>query len=741
MKIFIWSLCLFASIQLASQTTANQHNYQYKIKRTTDEISIDGELNEAVWKSAQVAGNFIYSFPVDDRPSEEEYQTEVMVSYDDRNIYVAAILHGVGPYMIPTLKRDAGEFWSGEVFTVIFDPVNEKNLGFEFSTNTASVQFDNLVATNLGTRSNPNGSGFNTAWDNTWSCSSKSYEDYWVTEMAIPLKTMRYGKNKVWGINFGRNISANNSFHTWAPVPVQFMMPDLSYNGCLVWDEAPPISNSKVALIPYILASHSNEINPDKESINSLDIGGDAKIALTSNLNLDVTINPDFSQVDVDEQVTNLTTVNIRFPERRLFFLENSDIFSDFGIPPMRPFFSRRIGLDDDGNSIPILYGARLSGNLTSDLRVGLMNLQTASNDEFLGQNYSSLAFTQRLFGRSRIKGYFHNRQAFDEGEFSSTNYTRVWGMEFEYLSLDGSLRLNGGGGMSLTEDVSEKRGTYHWIISYNNRNITAYWNVMTIENNYVADIGFMMDQFHFNAVTEESIPLGYHHHFARFAYTTYPKAPAINTQSFRFRSVNDWTTESNTLFIGVLNASYGLNFANSASFEIGGERRYRQLLFPFGFTDAEPLPAGEYNWYTFNASYSSDNRKPFFWSAGVELGGFYNGKRQTYSAEINYRQQPWGNFSLGFDQNFLEFPDPFGSETLTLIGPKFEFNFSKDLFWTTFLQYNTQQDNFNINSRFQWQFSPLSNLFIVYSDNYAIEQWGPKNRALVVKLNYWLNL
>ena len=144
---------------------------------------------------------------------------------------------------------------------------------------------------------------------------------------------------------------------------------------------------------------------------DSLRVGGDAKIAITPSLNLDLTINPDFSQVDVDEQVTNLTTVNIRFPERRLFFLENSDIFSEIGIPPIRPFFSRRIGLDANGAALPITYGARLSGNVNKDLRIGVMNLQTRETEEFSGQNYTSLSVNQQVFGRSQIKGYFHNRQ------------------------------------------------------------------------------------------------------------------------------------------------------------------------------------------------------------------------------------------------------------------------------------------------------------------------------------------
>ena len=132
---------------------------------------------------------------------------------------------------------------------------------------------------------------------------------------------------------------------------------------------------------------------------------------------------------------------------------------------------------------------------------------------------------------------------------------------------------------------------------------------------------------------------------------------------------------------------------------------------------------------------------KSFFYTVGVDGGQFYNGDRLGLTLQLNYRHQPWGNFALNFVRNELEFPEPFGARSLTLVGPKVEINMSRNLFWTTFLQYNTQADNFNINSRLQWRFKPMSDLFIVYTDNYSVDVFGPKNRALVFKLNYWLNI
>ena len=265
------------------------------------------------------------------------------MAYDDKNIYVFAICHGKEPYLIPSLKRDGDGFFSSETFMISFDPGNERTTGFAFATNSEGVQLDNQLSGNLGTRSGGSNGGFNIAWNNIWKSETKKHGDYFTLEMSIPFKSLRFGDSKIWGVQFNRGISATNSFHAWTPVPLQFFGPDLGYNASLVWDEVPRRAKSNISLIPYTIATTTKDLEEGTPADNNFDVGLDAKIALTSSLNLDVTINPDFSQVDVDRQVTNLTTVNLRFPEQRIFFVENGDIYSDFGIPPMRPYFSRKI--------------------------------------------------------------------------------------------------------------------------------------------------------------------------------------------------------------------------------------------------------------------------------------------------------------------------------------------------------------------------------------------------------------
>ncbi|MEZ5044494.1 MAG: DUF5916 domain-containing protein [Saprospiraceae bacterium] len=722
-----------------------QDSYQLSIQRSNEKIVVDGILEEQVWQSNEKATNFWMSYPIDDKRAAEEIQTEVMVTYDDNFIYIAAICKGGGPYVIPSLKRDNPNFWQGDAFSVVLDPVNERSSGFSFGVNPAGVQTESLISGQTGRRGDQRPgqgpTGVNSAWDNKWFTNTKIYPDKWTLEMAIPFKSLRFGEKKTWGINFIRGHSKTNSFHTWSPVPVQFRGVDLGYTGALIWDNAPKKIKSNISFIPYALGGAFKDFEENLPVDKDFSFGADAKVAITSNLNLDVTINPDFSQVDVDEQVTNLTTVNVRFPERRLFFLENSDLFENVGIPPMRPFFSRRIGLDEDGNSIPISYGLRLSGNLNKDSRIGVMNIQTKEQEILPGQNYTSVAFQQRVLKRSTLKAYLHNRQAIEDGKFEFGDYNRTTGLEFEYQSLDGKWRSVGGYGLALSDGVKNDNYYYNSIISYDSRTISFYTNLAGVGNNYFSDMGFIPRFNHYDALRDTTIGIGFNHLFSRLGYTLYPKQTSnIISHQFYVRNNLDFAND-NRFIEDKLETGYNLSMRNSSSFSVVFYHYESNLLFPFDFTESEPLPAGRYIYNFFGVKYQTDQRKLLSLQAGIEMGNFYNGERTEYSLNLKYRVQPWGNFGLNFVQNELKFPEPYGEESLFLVGPKLEFNFSRNLFWTTFLQYNTQEDNFNVNSRIQWRFQPMSDLFIVYSDNYALEFWGPKNRGLVIKLNYWLNI
>ncbi len=724
--------------QKATQSLQNQ--YSVNIKKISEKVVIDGVLNESFWNQTDVAQNFWMCYPVDNQRITKDLDTEVRLAYDDQNMYISAVCYGDDNYIIQTLKRDI-DLPKGDAFGLVIDPVNEKTNGFAFGVSPAGVQSEILLTGRTGRRSNDDRGiqGANVAWDNKWFSEVKNYPDKWVVEMAIPFKSLRFKDDRqVWGINFFRIDAKSNSIHTWSPVPIEFWELDLGYTGALRWETLPKKAKSNISVIPYALGStYLDKETPEAKRENEFQAGVDGKVAVTASLNLDFTINPNFSQVEVDEQVTNLTLFDIRLPERRLFFLENSDIFEDFGIPPMRPFFSRKIGLDDDGNAIPILYGARLSGNVNNKLRIGLMNMQTKKTDEFLAQNYTAVAFHHQVLSRSVIKGYIHNRSSFDSSE---PDYNRNVGLEFQYRSPDGRVLAFGGGGKSFSPGLDGRDLFYNMAVGYDNRNISIYTNLAGVGTNYVADMGFINGQEYRDAVRDTTIRIGYNHSYTRFSYSWYPKSEKITSHEFSTRFILDLDTGLNTLNRD-LEIGYALNQSNTAKAQVTFNHTDVNLLFPFDFTDREPLPAGIYTNNISEITYDTDQRRKFVFKAGLMYGSFYGGTRTRYLVGLKFRAQPWGNFSINYEQNELKFPDPYGNESLILLSPRIEVNFSKALFWTTFLQYNTQRDNFNINSRLQWRFLPMSDVYLVYTDNYAVEFWGPKNRGLVLKVNYWINL
>ena len=196
--------------------------------------------------------------------------------------------------------------------------------------------------------------------------------------------------------------------------------------------------------------------------------------------------------------------------------------------------------------------------------------------------------------------------------------------------------------------------------------------------------------------------------------------------------SVNEYSTELN----------YFIQFLNTSDFYCNVHNNNVHLLFPTSFTDAKPLPKGNYSYNRFRIGYNSDFRKVFSFDINAGGGQFYNGTYNSVSAGINLRKQPHVNVGVNGEYNKLIFPESYGSRELFLLSSRVEINFNTAVFWTTFLQYNTQRNNFNINSRLQYRFRPMSDLFLVYTDNYFTDPLlKNKNRAIVFKMNYWLNL
>lgn len=708
------------------------------IHKSSEKISLDGNLDENIWKKANRYTDFWMKFPTNDTLADPK--TEIQVTYDDAFLYFSLkVTETKEGHSVQSLKRDQG-LRVADGIGIVLDPVNLKTNGFFFAVTPFNSQTEGLIGSNQ--------EDISFTWDNTWYSETKKFDGYWTAEVAIPFSILRYDETKrVWGINFIRSARSENEFHTWTNMPLQFRGFDLGYLGQMIWDNDLPKGGSKVSVNPYVLAG----INSDSETLvttdGTLSAGLDAKIAVSSSINLDLTLNPDFSNVDVDEQVTNLTRFSIFFPERRVFFLENDDLFSGFGIPPLRPFYSRRIG-SKDGQSVPILFGARLTGNLNKKLRFGIMNIQTGRKGESASDNITSLTFNQQILDRSLIKGYFINRTAFQNDNEKVNDvlgaFGRNGGLELNYSSKSGVTQAWAGTHFSIKPEVAGKNIFANFGGGHFGQNFVSFTDFTHAGRNYYADVGFINRIENYDAKRDSIIRLGFNFLYNETGYTWYYINGPLNRfsigtknflagdEQFKFNELNQSTIAS-------------WEFKNASSIGIGYNINRVNLLFPFSFVDdeqAEPLPAKMYQYNNASIEATTDMRKNLVFSGGATYGKFYNADYLSIMATINVRNQPYFLMSMSCQFNDLKFPLPYGSQKFWLIAPRMEVNFTNNIFWTTFVQWNSQADNFNINSRLQWRYRPMSDMFLVYSDNYFTDvAFVNKNRAIVLKVNYWLNM
>jgi hypothetical protein len=737
--IAIIIFCVLYSVVVSAQQLTNglgyQKEYKLPIKKATEPIKVDGNLSEAIWQNATNTTEFWNKFPIDE--GHPKRLTKVMTSYDDKNLYVAATIYDTLPYVIPTLKRDAMVMQS-DGFGVFIDPVNQRTNGFYFRVTPMNVQAEDLISASV--------EDIDFSWDNKWFSQTQIYPDRWTVEIAIPFKTLRYQPDKTtWGINFVRVDQKNNQFSTWTHMPVNFRFLDFGWTGALEWDAPPPKPGSNMVFVPYTTGGlNQNKVNNEKVK-TSFNAGFDGKIALTPSLNLDLTFNPDFSQIDVDRQVTNLTRFNIFFPERRTFFLENQDLFSNYGIPPIRPFYSRRIGLDASGNVVPIIAGARISGNLNKKLRVGFMNMQTLRKNEFAPQNYTAFSFSEQLWQRSAIKGYYLGHEASLSPTEKQTKpidkYGRNAGAEYSLKSNDGKWETWGGVHKSYKPGITDKSTYLNAGGGFFGRIFEFVLNVDDVGTNYYTDMGFIERIVNYDALLDTSIRLGFKDLYNSINYKIYPKEKKVNRHEFTVENYSVWNPD-NTFNERTHSFSYEMFFSNTGRLQYSANYQKTNLRYYTSFTDGKPLPPAVYRFAQTGIEYSSDRRKLFNWRLSANAGQFYNGRIANLSGNISYRSQPHFSIGINFDYNKIKFPAEYGSANLFLLAPQIEYNFSTSLFWTTFLQYNTQANNVNINSRLQWRYKPMSDLFLVYTDNYYSDPlFKNKSRAIVFKWSYWLNL
>ena len=718
----------FFLTQLLLNTVVYTQEFKNLYSTYTDQsIELDGKDDEEFWDKPLAAKEFWQNFPSDSLASQK---TEVKVVHNDTYIYAfIKAFNSSNKYGIPSLERDSSVPGNDAVI-LLFDTYKDGNNAFWFESNPVGLKKDALIS--------EGGDDIDMTWDIKWEVETYIGDGFYQCEFKIPLNSLKFPDgSKDWRFQVFRADIFTGEFSLWNKVPINQNAFDLAFFGNLIFDIPLGKSKTQITVIPYTSGIHTNDFNSNI-NYNDIAFGGDAKVTIGNGMNLDLTFNPDFSQVEVDDQIINITRFEINLPEKRQFFIQNSDLFSSFGDSrDSRTFFSRRIGVarDENGNTIEnkISAGLRLSGKLSKNTRLGVLNMYTNEDpkNNIKANTNSVIALQQKLFSRSNLSLLFINRQNTAKNEL---DYNRVIGVDYNLLSKDGVWDGKFYFHNSFSTLTKTNPFSTGFTLSYNTRNNSIYSKVIRLGEGFESDLGF---------IRRKGIFKNYFRYERRF-WLKNKKIRSINVIS----SLAYIDKPENESLITDRNYRLGLqfDFNSMAGIDISLRKDYTHLedsFNPLRSFAVNPLPANSnYNYSYLEFGYKNDQRKKISYRFEFNNGDFYNGKRMSLRTQFNYRFEPVFQSSFNLSINKISLPEFYGDGKLILATSKFNLTFNKSLFWMNYLQYSNVSKNFGINSRLQWRFAPLSDLYIVFNDNYLYENsLIPSLRSISFKLSYWLDL
>ena len=732
MKKYIFALSFLFVYHCIAQKTKSRQNLNFQITFLEDSPVIDGNiLGEKLWDKVPIIENLKQIKPDYGLPASEK--TSIRVAYTNKSFFVAVVCYDTAPdkIVISDSRRDA-DLNDEDSFLFILDTYNDQQNGFLFGTNASGMEYDAQINNegegNFSSNRQQGGviGGTNINWDASWEVKTESGDYGWSAEFSIPLKSIRFnsGNDKIWGINFQRNISKRSETAYWANLPLGFDIKRLSLAGKMTGINLKSPKNLKV--IPYALTQVAQDKIISKKNSSRIDFGGDIKYSLTPGLTLDLTYNTDFAQVEVDDQQVNLDRFNLFFPEKRPFFLENAGQFSVGSPGEVDLFFSRRIGIGDGGSLVPIIGGSRVSGKV-GQTNVGLLNMFTdeVEIDGGIGivKNNYSVARVNHDFAKSRssLGGLFVNRN----GIGISDDYNSVFALDGK-LGLGKKAQITGYISKSTTPGIKSREHAFKILAVYN-------WNGWNLRAGYTEvgegfnpEVGFLQRSAFKKPeflIFKQWRPkntgkfLEVRPHVSYRGYWNFN-----NTQETGFLHIdNHWVWESG------FEIHTGINFTKETVLE----------AFPISLVTIDP---GIYDHKEFQfVMFTNPNNKTSFRNR-TYVGGYFGGSRISSSNKVNLRLGDKFNAETNFNYNRLKLPN--GLTNVVITGIRLAYSFTPRMFLQSLVQYNNVSEITSVNARFGWLKNANTGLFVVINivrDNDFLNQLN--NQSITIKYSYQFDL
>ena len=690
-------------LMLTAQSVADTHITQ-AVSLDTEPI-LDGKvLDDDVWQKVSPFGNLIQSQPHAGEKASEK--TEIRIGYTSEAFYVSVICFDQEPenLVVSDARRDAS-LDNTDAFLFILDTYHDGQNGFMFGTNPIGIEYDAQVDKegqgNFNSNRQQGGTigGFNLNWDASWEVKSEVGEYGWSAEFLIPLRSLRYksGSDQIWGINFRRNIRKTNEVAYWAPLPIQFDLKRLSLAGEIHGLNLTSPGNLK--LIPYALINASvNKEQGKKETKFTPEIGADLKYSITPSLTLDLTYNTDFAQVEVDDQQVNLDRFNLFFPEKRPFFLENAGQFSVGSPGEVDLFFSRRIGIDNNGRQVPIIGGARLSGKINRT-NIGLLSMFTddVSESEVAKNNYT-VARVNHEIGRSAIGAAWINRQELGQ----SGNYNRVFATDGR-LGLGKKAQLSGFLAKSITPGISTKDYAFKFLSNYEWNGLELSGGYSQVGEGFNPEVGFLLrssfrkPEFRVLKKIRMNDKLGLLEIRPHVTYRSYWNFEGFKETGF-IHIDNHWE------FTSGMEIHTGINLTEEG------------VVTDFEISKGIIVAAGTYKHQEAQLVFWTNQSKPVSINIRSVLGGFFGGNRYNNRVTLGFIFGDKFNASITVNRNDLNLPG--GKFDTNIFQGKMAYSFTPRIYLQSLVQYNSVLELWSANIRFGWLQQANTGLFLVYNTN-----------------------
>jgi hypothetical protein len=722
-----------------TQSLTPSELYNVAPTRTPRPPRLDGVLDEEEWQAAAVIDQFIQQEPSEGNPATE--RTVVRLMYDEGAIYLGVEAYDSRPggVIATEMRRDSGQLLDEDNFQVIFDTFNDSRSGYMFVTSPLGAKLEQQIAEEGegGYRfsSSSINANVNLDWDGVWDVSARPTDQGWVAEIAIPMVTMRFPEadRQVWGVNFMRNIRRKNEQVYWAPIEKGYGLTRVSQAGTLTG-----LGNvdrgMDLRVTPYVLAGGRQ----DRATTAALagsgfnDVGLDVKYGVASGLNLDVTLNTDFAQVEVDQQQVNLTRFPLFFPEKRDFFLENAGMFSvkNQGISRLADlFFTRRIGLTN-GQPVPIIAGTRLTGKVDRH-NIAVMNIQTQEVGSRAGENFFVGRYSRDIFARSKVGGIIINKEAIGDTPYNRTFAVDTSLTPHPFLSVTGFLAK------TETPDRSGQDAAGHVNATWLSPGFRVYSEYTDLQDNFNPEVGFVPR-------------IGIRRSKLHAQWNPRPGRWGIRSMD-PMMNVEYTTDQSNRLLTRRVHHMIGFQFEDGSNFTVIANKQFEQLDVPFQITSDVTIPPGTYRFWNPSARYNSDPSRRLSVSASYAPQGFFGGTRTDWSTSVNVRASSRIAGQGSFRRSDVDLPG--GAFVADLASMQFDLALSPEMTLRSLTQYNSTTDSISTSVRFNWIYSPGSDIYIAYDElrqddflslDPALRHAGSvpwiQNRQLAIKMTYLLS-